>query len=59
MIDGRFDYYSDFRWGETLLKQMLQTIEDKQWYSDTDVKKLLELIDSALSKQSGLMAYGD
>lgn len=59
MIDGRFDYYSDFRWGETLVKQIRQTIEDKQWYSDTDVKKLLELIDLALSKQSGLMAYGD
>lgn len=59
IIDSRFDYYSDFRWSETLVKQMRQTIEDRQSYSDTDVKKLLELIDSALSKRSGLMAYGD
>ncbi|WP_430406352.1 hypothetical protein [Fluviicola sp.] len=59
MIDSSFDYYSDFRWSEMLVKQIRQAIETKQMYSDTDVKKLLELIDSALSKQSGLMAYGD
>lgn len=59
IIDSRFDYYSDFRWSETLVKQMRQTIENKQLSSDTDVKKFLEFIDLALSKQSGLMAYGD
>ena len=59
VIDDRFDYYSDFRWSETLVKQIRQIIESKQMHSDTDVKQLLELLDSAIAKQSGLIAYGD
>ncbi|WP_300663085.1 hypothetical protein [Fluviicola sp.] len=59
MIDSRLDYYSDFRWSETLVKQIRQTIEDKQFYSDTDGEKLLLLMDTAISRQSGLIAYGD
>ena len=59
MIDSRFDYYSDFRWSEMLVKQIRQTIEDKQFYSDTDGEKLLLLMDTAISRQSGLIAYGD
>ncbi|MDF3027047.1 MAG: hypothetical protein K0S23_1354 [Fluviicola sp.] len=59
IIDKRFDYYSDFRWSEVLLKQIRKTIDDKQLHSDTDVKKLLQFVDTALEKQSGLIAYGD
>lgn len=59
MIDSRFDYYSDFRWSELLIKQIRQNSERMQLESDSDVKQLLRLIDSALSKQSGLIAYGD
>jgi hypothetical protein len=59
IISDDFNYYSDFRWSETLLKQIRQTIEQKQVQADTDVKKLLEVIDPALAQQTGLLAYGD
>lgn len=59
IIDDRFDYYSDFRWGFAILKQIRERIVQKQLHTDTDVVKLLRLIDAALEKQVGLMAYGD
>lgn len=59
IIDSRFDYYSDFRWSELLIKQIRQNSNGMRLESDSDVKQLLRLIDSALSKQSGLIAYGD
>ena len=59
IIADQFNYYSDFRWSEVLLEQIRQTIEEKQMFSDTDVKQLLRFVDIALEKQSGLMAYAD
>jgi hypothetical protein len=59
IIDNRFDYYSDFRWSELLLKQIRERIDLKQMLTDTDVVKLLRLIDAALNQKSGLIAYGD
>lgn len=59
VIDQRFDYYSDFRWGTALIQQMQQYILQKQLQSDSDVKKLLLLLDAAEREQSGLAAYGD
>lgn len=59
IIDDRFDYYSDFRWSEVLLNQMRERIDRKQMHTDTDVMKLLHLIDTALETKSGLIAYGD
>ena len=59
IIDDRFDYYSDFRWSELLLKQIRERIDLKQMQTDTDVIKLLRLIDAALEMKSGLIAYGD
>lgn len=59
IIDNRFDYYSDFRWSELLLKQIRERIDLKQMQTDTDVVKLLRLIDAALNQKSGLIAYGD
>ena len=34
-------------------------IIQKQLQADSDVKKLTKLFDSAIKKQSGLIAYGD
>jgi hypothetical protein len=59
IIDSRFDYYSDFRLETLLIKQIRQTIIQKQFQTDSDVKKLTQLFDSADEKQSGLIAYGD
>lgn len=39
IIDKRFDYYSDFRLGTVLIKQIRQNILQKQLQADTDVKK--------------------
>ena len=59
IIDKRFDYYSDFRLGTVLIKQIRQTILQKQLQADSDVKKLTQLFDSADKNLSGLIAYGD
>lgn len=59
ILDLRLDYYSDFRMGTTEIKQIRQTIINKQIDSDSDVKKLMELLDFADKKQCGLMAFGD
>lgn len=59
IINRRFDYYSDFRLGTLLIKQIRQTITQKQLQADNDVKKLTHLFDTADKKQSGLIAYGD
>jgi hypothetical protein len=59
IIDSRFDYYSDFRLGTMLIKQIRQNILQKHLQADVDVKKLIQLFDTADLKQSGLIAYGD
>lgn len=59
IIDEHFDYYSDFRWNESILKQIRNRIDEKQIPADTDILKLLHLIDAALGKKVGLIAYGD
>jgi hypothetical protein len=59
IIDSRFDYYSDFRLGTDLIKQIRQNILQKQLQADDDVKMLIQLFDAADMHQSGLIAYGD
>ena len=59
IIDERFDFYSDFRWSKVLLQQIYERIEKKQLFSDTDVQQLLHMVDSAIERKCGLMAYGD
>jgi hypothetical protein len=59
IIDSRFDYYSDFRLGRILIEQIQQIIIQKELQADIDVKKLTQLFDNAIKKQSGLIAYGD
>lgn len=59
VLDKRFDYYSDFRLGTILIKQIRQNILQKKIQVDEDVKKLLQLFDAADTKQSGLIAYCD
>jgi len=59
VIDTRFDFYSDFRLGTILIKQIRLTIERKNLQSDNDVRILLQLFSLADKNQSGLIAYGD
>lgn len=59
LIDERFDYYCDFRWGSSLIKQMRQNILKKQLQRDDDVKALMKLLDAAIIMQCGLIAYAD
>ena len=59
IIDSHFNYYSDFRWSEGILRQIRERSDPKQMHSDTDVVKLLRLTDAALDKKSGLIAFGD
>jgi hypothetical protein len=59
IIDTRFDYYSDFRLGTVLIKQIRQNILQKRMQADLDVKKLIHLLDVADMEENGLIAYGD
>jgi hypothetical protein len=59
IIYKRFDYYSDFRLGTVVIKQIRQNILQKRMQADLDVKKLIHLFDIADRQQSGLIAYGD
>lgn len=57
IIDSRFNYYTDFRWENQLIQQI--DSKAKNFTSDTDVKKLKEIIDNAVILESGLIAVGD
>ena len=57
IIDSRFDVYSDFRWGNKILRQI--DIKTRDFRSDSDVKALKKIIDKALKTKNGLIAYGD
>lgn len=59
IIDDRFDYYSDFRWGTQLIGQVRKTIQNKSMEKDSDVQLLLKLLDIAGRQNNGLIAYGD
>lgn len=56
IIDSRFDYYSDFRWNRKLIEQVDGRIKDK---SDSDIKKLEEILTQAMNSKTGLIAYCD
>ena len=59
LIADRFDYYTDFRWGTDLIRQINEQINKKSGESDSDVKQLIDLLDQAIQKESGLIAYCD
>jgi hypothetical protein len=59
LIDGRFEYYTDFRWSRTIILQLLTTIKKRQIESSTDVQKLVRLLDLADQNNSGLLACAD
>ena len=59
IIDDKFDFYSNFRWGTSLIAQIRQTIQKKNMESDSDVRALVVLLDLAERHESGLIAYGD
>lgn len=59
IIDQRFNYYSDFRWGTDIIVQISRAVTIKKIESDTDVSQLLTLLNIAQARNSGLMAFGD
>ena len=59
IIAKRFDYYTDFRLDTVLIKEIYQNISNKGLQMDTDVKSLVQILDIANNKQSGLIAYSD
>lgn len=58
IIPERFDYYSDFRWDRSLIRQISENIPEK-WLNDIDIKQLTQLLDLAKAHDSGLMAVVD
>lgn len=59
IIDARFDFYSDFHWPKVFLEKMRREIDIKQIHTDSDVVRLLQLIDPAVARECGLIAYCD
>ena len=59
VFDERLDYYSDFRLGTAMIKQIRQSILHRKMEMDSDVIKLLDIFNHADSAESGLIAFGD
>ncbi|RKE57292.1 hypothetical protein [Sphingobacterium detergens] len=59
IIDKNFDFYSDFRLTTVVIKQIKNNILQKHLQTDTDVQKLINILNTAIEKQSGLIAYCD
>ena len=58
VIDSRFDYYSDFRWNNSLIKQINSKVS-KIKNSDSDIDKLNLILKKALELECGIIAYCD
>lgn len=59
VIDERFEYCKDFRWSRSMLIQIRSTIMKRGLQADTDVQKLLLLLDLAERHGNGLISYTD
>lgn len=59
IIEEKFYYYSDFRWNTAAIQLIHQNILKHQLQKDTDVQKLIQILEVADKEQSGLIAYGD
>jgi len=59
LIDDHYDYFSDFRWDTTFVKQLKAKTKQSKFENDSDVQKLIDLINKAQLKESGLIAYCD
>jgi hypothetical protein len=57
IIDSRFDFYSDFRWGNQLVRQI--DSKTKEYSNDSDIKALKNIVDKAVNSESGLIAFAD
>jgi hypothetical protein len=59
LIDKRFDYYSDFRWGSVMIKQISEKINQSGLKADFKVRKFYDLINLASNRKCGLIAFCD
>ena len=59
LIDKRFDYYADFRWGSAMIKQIHEKMNQSEFKTDSKVKKFYDLINLAFNKKCGLIAICD
>jgi len=59
VIGGRYDYHIDFRWDTDVVLQIQQKIKIGGIEYDTDVQRLVVVLDAAEKQRSGLMAFAD
>lgn len=59
IIAEHLDYYTDFRWDTSLIKQIREGIQKEEFKADSCVKKLARLLDFAEQHKAGLVAYCD
>ena len=57
IIDSKFDFYSDFRWSNQLVKQI--DSKTKEFTTDSDITALKTIINKAINSDSGLISCGD
>jgi len=57
VIDLRFEFYSDFRWSNQLIKQIES--KAKEFNLDTDIDIFKKIIKKAIEAESGLIAIAD
>lgn len=59
IIDERFDYHTDFRWGTSIIKQITNRILQLHLQDEQEAKELYKLVQLAERNNSGLIAYAD
>ncbi len=59
VIGSQYNYYSDFRWGTKMIEQQSTNVNLGEFKKDTDLEKLIDILEKAKNKNSGLIAYCD
>ncbi|MFH7017057.1 hypothetical protein [Flavobacterium sp. FlaQc-47] len=59
IIPDNYDYFSDFRWNTTVIKQILNIASNQETQNDTDIQQLKQILSIADNRKSGLIAFAD
>ncbi|WP_088842000.1 hypothetical protein [Hymenobacter gelipurpurascens] len=61
IIEPRFDFYSDFRWGSEMAARMLVTLQKRLPCApqQMECKSFIALLHKAVGANGGLLAVGD
>jgi hypothetical protein len=59
IIESRFDYYKDFRWNSVFISQKTKKLIGEKLVLDNRINQFLKILNTALDKKKGLLAFSD